>query len=234
VDAKDNTDSTGSQGLLKVRRAGSIGRSDLHQPDTCAPKDLWNPHAAANLNQLTSRHDDGSAAPRQPDRESESRSVVRYDQGILGAGQSDEVVFGDPEPRTAPASLLIKFEIPVRPAGRNGSKACGPWPRGATEVRVENDACRVNDVRWDRQLRVIERLQAVQNGLCKFALVGRRCTRRESDALFVDHLAHENRERAELGHLDRFGLEDREQPLDARRTRRLGRIRRFGRSLTGG
>ena len=69
---------------------------DLDEPRAGPPDDLGDAHAAADLDQLAARH--GDAAPAgQAHRERQRRRVVVRDQGVLGAGQRDEVLLGGAE-----------------------------------------------------------------------------------------------------------------------------------------
>ena len=95
---------------LEVGRPGPVRRPDLDQPRAGAPDDLGDPHAAADLDQLAARHDDAAAAPGQPDREGERRRVVVGDERILGAGQGDEVVLGDPR-SAAPRRPVVAVHL---------------------------------------------------------------------------------------------------------------------------
>ena len=86
------------QRRLEVRGARPVRRPDLDQPRAGPPDDLRDPDAAADLDELAAR--DGDAAPAgKPDGERQRRGIVVGDERVLGAGQGDEVLLGDPEPR---------------------------------------------------------------------------------------------------------------------------------------
>ena len=100
VDAEDDRRAAVGQGRLEVARACPVGGADLDEPGTGPAHDLGDPHATADLDQLAARDRD-PVFPGQPDRQCDGRRVVDRDQRILGPGQRDEVLLGDPEARSA-------------------------------------------------------------------------------------------------------------------------------------
>ena len=109
------------EGRLEVRGARAVGRPDLDQPGARAADDLGDAHAAADLDQLAARHDHAPAPPGEADRERDGGGVVVGDQRVLGPGQGDEVVLGDPSSGATPAGRAVQLEQEVRAGcGRRG------------------------------------------------------------------------------------------------------------------
>ena len=91
MDAQDEGGPAVLQRLLVVGSSRPIGGPDLDEASAGAPDDLGDPHAAADLDELAAR-DDHASPPGQAGREGERRGVVVGHQGVLGAGEGDEVV----------------------------------------------------------------------------------------------------------------------------------------------
>ena len=69
--------------------------------------------------------------PDEPDRERDGRRVVVRDEGVLGAGQRDEVVLGDARPGPALAGRAIELEEQVAASARSAAPAATAAGHGA-------------------------------------------------------------------------------------------------------
>ncbi len=133
------------QGRLEVRRARAIGRAHLDEPGAGPPDDVRDAHAAADLDELATRHDDPAAATGQPDGQGQRGRVVVGDVGVLGTGQRDQVVLGDPGPRAAPAGRPVQLQQ-QRLAGQGGHAIDdGGRPGRPPEVGVDEDTRGIDD-----------------------------------------------------------------------------------------
>ena len=99
MDAEDDAGPAVRERRLEVGGPRPVRRPDLDQLRAGPPDDLGDPDAAADLDELAAR--DGDAAPPagEPDGERQRRGVVVRDERVLGAGQRDEVLLGQPEAR---------------------------------------------------------------------------------------------------------------------------------------
>ncbi len=135
-----------ASGASKSDGARPVRRPDLDEPRAGPPDDLRDPHAAADLDELAARDDDAAPAG-QPDRERQGRRVVVRDERVLGAGQRDR---GGPRPSgTGRRGARSSRSNSSSEIGR-GSRVAAldrdlRRPRRPTEVRVEDDAGRVDD-----------------------------------------------------------------------------------------
>ena len=135
---------------LEVLDAGPVRRPDLDQLRPGPPDDLRDPDAAADLDQLPAADDDAAAPPGEADGQRDRRRVVVRHERVLGARQGDEVLLGRPEARAAAPGLAVELEQEIVARGRLRGLDRGLRPRRAPEVRVDDDAGRV-DRRGERR-----------------------------------------------------------------------------------
>ena len=144
MDAKHQARPAVLERRREVRDPRPVRRPDLDEPRPGAPDDLRDPNAAADLDQLAARDGDAPTPPGEADGEGQRRRVVVRDERVLGAGQRDEMLLGEAEAGAAPARLAVELEQEVV-----GGRGCGgldrdPRPRRAAQVRVDDDAGRVD------------------------------------------------------------------------------------------
>ena len=144
MDAQDDRRPALGERRLEVGGPRPVRRPDLDQLRAGPPDDLRDPDAATDLDELAARDDD-PAAPGQPDRERERGGVVVRDEGVLGAGQRDQVLLGLPEPARRDgrsARSISSSEVVGSPSSTASDRGSATAP---TEVRVDDDAGRVDD-----------------------------------------------------------------------------------------
>ncbi len=149
MDAEDQADSCLRivEGNREVGDARPIRRPNLDEPDAGAAKDLRDPDAAADLDELAARHDHTPASAREPDRQGDRGGIVRDDERVLGTGQRDEVLLAEPEAPAAPAGGPVQLEE-ERPGGCPACCLDGRRrPGRAPEVRVDEHAGGIDDSR---------------------------------------------------------------------------------------
>ena len=88
--------------------------------------------------------DDDTAPSRQPDRERHRGGIVVRDQGILGAGEREEMLLGRAEAGATPAARAVELEHRIAARGRSGRLDRGARPGRPAEVRVKDDPRRVD------------------------------------------------------------------------------------------
>ena len=109
MDAQYDLGAALGQRRLEVDGAGPVRRPDFDQAGARSPDDLRDPHTATDLDQLAAR--DGDPAPSgQSDRQEERGGIVDGDDGVLGAGQGDQVLLGDPEAPAPAPGVAIEFQ----------------------------------------------------------------------------------------------------------------------------
>ena len=157
VDSEDDPRLPCSKWLEVVVDPGPVRGPDLVEADAGPAKDLRDPNAAADLDQLAAPDDDPAATTGQPDREGNRGGVVVRDESVLGTRQGDQVLLGGPEPCPAPPGRPVELEeqVVAGSGARGLDRDCRP--RCPAEVRVDDHARRV-----DRrvELRGGERLEA--------------------------------------------------------------------------
>ena len=119
-----------------VLGAGPVRGADFDQLRPRPPDDVGDPDAAADLDELATRDDDPAPAG-QGAGEGEGRGVVVRDEGVLRAGQADQVFLGEPEPGAAPSGRAIELEEHGGRRSADGRVGVA-GPRGAPEVRVDD------------------------------------------------------------------------------------------------
>ena len=164
--------------------------------------------------------------PASPTASSSAAALLVDHERVLGAGERDEVLLRGAEPRPAPAGALVQLQVAVgRGAGDRGEPR-GARPRRPAEVRVEDHARRVDDVRRDRAGPGRRGLQAGDHRVRQLLLRQRARRRpRAARAPRPRPARAMRRERRGLGRLH-LGAHDREHALDAGRTRPI-RLRPF-------
>ena len=116
MDAQDDGRPPVRERRFEVGGAGPVRRPDLDEARAGSSDDLRDADATADLDQLAARDRDAMLAG-QPDREHESRGVVDGDEGVLGAGQRDQVVLHGTEPGTAMPGGPVEFEQRIGAGG---------------------------------------------------------------------------------------------------------------------
>ncbi len=144
VDAQHDRCPALGQGRFEVGRPRPVRRADLDQARAGPPDDLGDPDPAADLDQLAARH--GHPAPTgEAHRQGKGRGVVDGDQSVLGTGQRDQVFLGGPEAGSPVAGGAIEFEERVTGRGARRGLDGSRRPGCATQVRMQDDAGRVDD-----------------------------------------------------------------------------------------
>ena len=214
-----------ASGASKSADAGPVGRADLDQPRAGPPDDLRDAHAAADLDELAARDRDAPAAPGQADRERDRGRVVVDDERVVGAGQRDEVPLRCPEARAAPAGRMIELEEEVASRGRRGRRDGRRRPGRPAQVRVDDDAGRVDD---RGQAGLVRGLQPIGELAGEGLQVARRLAAGQAFPLGGEDLAGRRdvgtvgRTLARLRRGRKARPDDRQQALDARRAEGIG------------
>jgi hypothetical protein len=152
MDAQDEASPAGFERLAEVLGPGPIGCPDLDESDAGSPDDLRDPNPATDLDELAARHRH-AAPPGEADGQRNGGGVVVRDEGVLGAGQGDQVLLGLAEAGAALARRAVELEQQVI-AGDLGDGGDGrSRPRGSAEIRMDDDAGRI-DRRSDSDRRV--------------------------------------------------------------------------------
>ena len=221
VDPQDDPRAPVGERRLEVRGARPVRRPDLDEPRAGAADDLGDAHAAADLDELAARHDDAATAPGEPDRQRHGRRVVVGDERVLGAGQGDEVVLGDPGSRAATAGRPVELEEQVAVGRGRGRLDRRPRGQGARPRFVWTMTPVALMTGWRRR-RPSRRPSRRADGLGRELVGGRARSRhrREPLALVGDDVAGDRGQRRRLASTSRRGRAQRGQDaLDARRSR---------------
>jgi hypothetical protein len=144
MDAEDNARAAFGEGRLVIVGAGPVRRPDLDELRPGSPDDLRDPDSPTDLDELAAADDDAATAPGEADGQGDSGRVVVRDERVLRTRQGNEVLFGRPEPRAATPRIPIELEEEVVAGGGLGGLDRRLRPRGASEVRVDDDAGRID------------------------------------------------------------------------------------------
>ena len=128
---------------LVVGRARAVRRPDLDEPRARAGEDVGDAEAVADLDQLAARDDDLAALRERGEREQHGGGVVVDDERGLGAGQPPEELREVILARAALAALEVVLEVRVARADLDDARERGVRERRAPEIRVHENAGRV-------------------------------------------------------------------------------------------
>ena len=132
-----------SDRLLVVGGSRAVRRPDLDEPRARARQDVRDPEAVADLDQLAAR-DEHVAALRERGQGQEHRSrVVVHDERRLGPGQPAQDARDVILPRAACPGAQVVLEVRVAAADLADALESRLGQRGTAEVRVHDDAGRV-------------------------------------------------------------------------------------------
>ena len=193
MDAQDDGRPPVRERRLEVGGAGPVRRPDLDEARAGSSDDLRDADATADLDQLAARDRDAMLAG-QPDREHESRGVVDRDEGVLGAGQRDQMVLHGTEPGPAMPGVAVELEQRIGAGRTRRGLDGGLRPRCAAEVRVEDHAGRVEDRRQATLRRVREALEPRTDGSGEIVEGRRRLAGRQARSLVRDHVPRDRRD----------------------------------------
>ena len=221
VDAQDHRRATLAERCLVVLDAGPVRRPDFDEAGAGPPDDLRDPDAAADLDELAPPDDDALPAG-QADGEDQGGGAVVRDQGVLGAGEGDEVLLGRAVAAPPPSGGAVELEkerARGRPPRRRGWRL---RPGRPPQVRVDDHAGGVDDAGRKRA-----RGDAVEPGDDRV-----RRARRSSAAARRPPAAPARRRppraatarSASCSPLPGARAHGDEEPLDAGRTRTAGRL----------
>ena len=222
MDAQDDGRPPVRERRFEVGGAGPVRRPDLDEARAGSSDDLRDADATADLDQLAARDRDAMLAG-QPDREHESRGVVDGDEGVLGAGQRDQVVLHGTEPGAAMPGGPVEFEQRIG-AGRTRRRLDGDRrPRRTSEVGVEDHPGRVEDRGQATLRRVREALEPLADGPGEIVQCRRLLPGRQARPLPRHHVPRDRRDRVRRSPIGQLRADGRKQPFDARGTRTIGR-----------
>ena len=130
-------------GALVIARVRAIGGADLDEARARCAHDVGHAERAADFDELAARDDD--AAPRRQlrQRQQHRRRAVVDDERVLGAGQRREELGDVLVPRAAPPRIEPVLEVRVAARDRGHARDRVLGQRRAPEVRVQDDAGRV-------------------------------------------------------------------------------------------
>ena len=168
------------------------------------------------------------ACPASPTAERDRRRVVDRDERVLAAGQRDEM-----RPRRPGTAARAG-----RPRGRIRAASTTRAARVAASIAAAGHGarprlvCRTTPVALRTEVRPLpasgrrrQSSRARTAGASASSPLGSRLPRSQPRPLVVDHVARDRRDRLRVGAGARAAAERREQPLDARGSRAIGRHR---------
>jgi hypothetical protein len=150
VDSQDERGPVAESALV-VLNPRAVGRSDFHEARARAGEHVGDPEPVADLDELAARDEHIPALGQSGDCQEDRRGVVVDDERGLRTGQLAEQRSDVVLARPARAFVQVVFEVGV--AGRRLAHALERLlgQRRATEVRVDDDTCRVEDAPQSRR-----------------------------------------------------------------------------------
>ena len=130
---------------LVVRGTRPVRRPDLDEPGAGPGEDVRNAEAVPDLDELPARDDDLAPLGERGEREQHGRGVVVHDESSFGAGQPAEQRRQVILPRSAFPPLEVVLEIRVPGTDLRDARERSVRERSAAEVRVHDDAGRIED-----------------------------------------------------------------------------------------
>ena len=117
-----------------------VGRADFDQAGTALTDHIRHTEAAADLHELTSRHDHLAAVAERREHEQDGRRAVVDRERGFGRRQLAQQRLDRLGPRSAPAGREIEFEIAVGGGDLRDRRYRLGCERSAAEIGVQNDA----------------------------------------------------------------------------------------------
>ena len=134
-----------SSASLVVRETRAIGRADLDEPRARTRQHVGDAEAVADLHQLAARDEHVATLGERGEGEQQGGRVVVDDERGLGAGQPPQRGRHVILPRAARARRDVVLEVGVAAADLLQPLERRAGKRRAAEVRVQDDAGRVQD-----------------------------------------------------------------------------------------
>jgi hypothetical protein len=142
VDSKQHC-GLGADGILVVGGARAVGRSDLDELRAGPGQHVRDAEPVADLDQFAARDDYLAALGERGEGEQDGRGVVVDDERRLGACQALQRRGSVILSRASPSGGQVELEIGVAAPGRASPLERRLGERRAPEVRVDDDAGRV-------------------------------------------------------------------------------------------